>query len=396
MRIMTVYGTRPEAIKVAPIIKAIDSDPDLENIIVTTGQHREMLDQVNAVFEIVPDHDLSIMTTGQTLNGVVAKVIAGVDGLLVEESPDAVLVQGDTSTVMGAAVAAFNCGVPVLHLEAGLRSGNIQSPFPEEANRKLTSQIAALHLAPTQTSKDNLRREGISENDIVVTGNSVIDALFYVTENVEVKFDDVRLEVLQATANKGDRGRVLLVTAHRRENLATGMREIGKAVASLARKYPHLTIVFPIHLNPKVREAIRPAVEDLENVLLIEPLGYAEFARAISFADIVLTDSGGVQEEAPSLGKPVLVMRENTERPEAVVAGTVKLVGTSRKRLVDEVSMLLDSEVAYAGMANAVNPYGDGNAAARTIAAIKWKFSAHVGTEKPSDFSAFHATNELL
>lgn len=383
LRIMTIYGTRPEAIKVAPIIKAIEAQPDLESITVVTGQHREMLDQVNTMFGIEPDHDLDIMSNGQTLNGIVAKVVAGVDEILARETPDAVIVQGDTSTVMGAAVASFNRQIPVIHLEAGLRSGDIHSPFPEEANRKLTSQITTLHLAPTSTSRANLVHEAISENDIVVTGNSVIDTLLFATKNLEVHFEDERLEALQQAKARGDVGKILLVTAHRRENLGSAMEDIGGAVADLARKYPDLTVVFPIHKNPKVREAIRPAVEGLENVVLIEPLAYAQFTRVLSLADVVLTDSGGVQEEAPSLGKPVLVMRENTERPEAVVAGTVKLIGTHRRRLVDEVSLLLDSEEAYAGMANAVNPYGDGSAAERTIAAIRWKFA---GGERPKDF----------
>ena len=383
LRIMTIYGTRPEAIKVAPIIKAIEQDPHLENVIVVTGQHREMLDQVNTVFGIVPDHDLDIMANGQSLNGIVAKVISGVDAILEGERPDAVIVQGDTSTVMGTAVATFNRHIPVLHLEAGLRSGDINSPFPEEANRKLTSQIAALHLAPTSTSKSNLTREDISENDIVVTGNSVIDTLLFATANLDVAFDDERLEQLRQSATVDGTGRILLVTAHRRENLGSAMKDIGEAVAELARKYPDLTVVFPIHKNPKVRASIRPAVKGLDNVLLIEPLPYAQFTRLLSLAHIVLTDSGGVQEEAPSLGKPVLVMRENTERPEAVVAGTVKLIGTHRQRLVDEVALLLDSAEVYAGMANAVNPYGDGRAAERTVNAIKWKFA---GAERPADF----------
>ena len=383
LRIMTIFGTRPEAIKVAPIIKAIEGDSQLDNIIVVTGQHREMLDQVTTMFDIVPDHDLNIMSAGQTLNGIVAKVISGVDGILEVEKPDAVLVQGDTSTVMGAAIAAFNQQVPIIHLEAGLRSGNINSPFPEEANRKLTSQISSLHLAPTTTSKFNLTREDVSENDIVVTGNSVIDALLYATNHLEVRFDDPRLEALHRAKTEGRAGRVMLVTAHRRENLGAAMEDIGAAIADLAQRFTDLTIVFPIHKNPKVRSAIAPRVEGLENVLLIEPLAYAHFARALSLADIVLTDSGGVQEEAPSLAKPVLVMRENTERPEAVLAGTVKLIGTHRQRLVDEVSLLLESDEAYQGMANAANPYGDGRAAERTVAAIKWKF---FGTDRPVDY----------
>lgn len=383
LRIMTIYGTRPEAIKVAPIIKAIEADPELESITVVTGQHREMLDQVNTMFEIVPDHDMNIMSAGQSLNTIVAKVIAGIDEILGQEKPDAVIVQGDTSTVMGAAVASFNRQIPVIHLEAGLRSGDINSPFPEEANRKLTSQVAALHLAPTSTSKGNLTREDVSENDIVVTGNSVIDTLMFATESLRVPFEDPRLEALRASNEAGTEGRVLLVTAHRRENLGAAMEGIGQAVAELAQKYTDLTVVFPIHKNPKVRAAIAPSVEGLDNVFLIEPLAYAEFTQVLSLADVVLTDSGGVQEEAPSLGKPVLVMRENTERPEAVVAGTVKLIGTDKQRLVDEVSLLLDSKEAYAGMANAVNPYGDGAAAKRTIEAILWKFA---GGARPEDF----------
>lgn len=383
LRIMTIYGTRPEAIKVAPIIKAIEADDQLESITVATGQHREMLDQVNTIFEIVPGHDMNIMSAGQSLNTIVAKVISGVDEILEQEQPDAVIVQGDTSTVMGAAVASFNRQIPVIHLEAGLRSGDINSPFPEEANRKLTSQIAALHLAPTSTSKANLTREDVSENDIVITGNSVIDTLMYATEHLRVNFDDERLEALRVAKDSGTAGRVLLVTAHRRENLGTAMEDIGQAVAELARKYPDLAVVFPMHKNPNVRSAIRPAVEGLKNVHLLEPLAYAEFTQVLGLADVVLTDSGGVQEEAPSLGKPVLVMRENTERPEAVVAGTVRLIGTHRQRLVDEVSLLLDSEEAYAGMANAVNPYGDGQAARRTVDAIRWKF---LGAERPTDF----------
>ncbi|GLI30083.1 UDP-N-acetyl glucosamine 2-epimerase [Brachybacterium conglomeratum] len=381
---MTIYGTRPEAIKLAPIIRAIDADPDLENVVVVTGQHREMLDQVNDMFAIRPDHDLDIMVAGQSLNGIVAKVIGGVDAALEQERPDAVIVQGDTSTAMGAAVAAFDRQVPVVHLEAGLRSGDIGSPFPEEANRKITAQVTSLHLAPTSTSKANLLREGFSEDDVVVTGNSVIDTLLFATAVLDVSFDDERLENLQRSIAAGERRRILLVTAHRRENLGSAMEDIGQAVAELARMHPDLTVVFPLHRNPKVREVILPAIDDLENVLLTEPLPYAQFTRALSLAHTVLTDSGGVQEEAPSLGKPVLVMRENTERPEAVLSGTVKLIGTSSQRLVDEVSLLLSSTEAHAAMANAVNPYGDGRAAERTVAALRWRFR---GGRRPEDFT---------
>ena len=383
-RIMTIYGTRPEAIKVAPIIKAIERADGLESIVVVTGQHREMLDQVNDMFGIVPDHDMDIMSMGQELNQIASRVIAGVDSILQIELPDAVIVQGDTTTVMGAAIAAFNRRIPVVHLEAGLRSGDITSPFPEEANRRLTGQIASLHLAPTSTSRENLLREAISERDIVVTGNTVIDTLFHAVENLEVQFDDSRLERLRRERAQRSTRRVLLVTAHRRENHGEAMVSIGRAVTDLAEKYPELLIVFPLHKNPRVRDVVVPLLESRENVVLLEPLPYPQFTKLVGLADLVLTDSGGVQEEAPSLGKPVLVMRENTERPEAVLAGTVKLIGTHRQRLVDEVSLLLDSQDAYSGMANAVNPYGDGRAAERAVAALRWKF---LGGERPEDFT---------
>ena len=302
LRIMTIFGTRPEAIKIAPIIRAIEQADDMESIVVVTGQHREMLDQVNGMFGIVPDYDMNIMAAGQSLNSIASKVIAGVDGVLANESPDAVLVQGDTTTVMGAAVAAFNRGVPIVHLEAGLRSGDIRSPFPEEANRKITSQIAALHLAPTAASRANLTREDISEHDIVVTGNTVIDTLLYATASLSVEFIDERLALLEEKRKSHPETRIVLVTAHRRENHGRAMAEIGGAVADLARKYKELTVVFPIHRNPAVRSAIEPAVAGLRNVIMLEPLEYGQFTRALNIADIVLTDSGGVQEEAPSLG----------------------------------------------------------------------------------------------
>lgn len=382
---MTIYGTRPEAIKVAPIIRAIDSSEDFENVVVVTGQHREMLDQVNEMFDIAPDHDLDIMANGQTLNQISSRVIAGVDEVLEQDRPDAVLVQGDTTTVLGAAIAAANRRIPVIHLEAGLRSGDITSPFPEELNRRLTSQAAALHLAPTRSSKENLLRESISELNIVVTGNTVIDTLLHATSSLQVSFDDPRLEQLRLEKDAGTDRRLVLVTAHRRENLGEAMEDIAQAVADLSEKYPDIIVVFPMHRNPRVRDSIVPVLEGRSNVLLLEPLAYAQFTALMSLADIVLTDSGGVQEEAPSLGKPVLVMRENTERPEAVIAGTVKLVGTRRQRLVDEVSLLLDSRDIYEGMANATNPYGDGHAAERALDAIRWRLN---GGEPVDDFQS--------
>jgi len=377
-RIMTIYGTRPEAIKVAPVIRAIEAHPDLESVTVVTGQHREMLDQVNEIFGIVPDHDLDVFAHGQTLNGLMAKVFDRLDPVLVDVAPDAVVVQGDTSTVAAASIAAFYRRIPVVHIEAGLRSGDINSPFPEEANRKITSQIAALHLAPTATSRDNLLRESLPGETIAVTGNTVIDALLHTVEQ-DIPYADERL----LEAERAGRP-VILVTTHRRENWGGAMEGVGRALRRLAERYPDHLIVLPAHRNPIVREAVLPQVEGLDNVLVTEPLAYGEFTRLMKAATIVLTDSGGVQEEAPSLGKPVLVMRENTERPEAVHAGTVKLIGTGEERIVTEVSRLVDDPAAYAEMSNAVNPYGDGEAAARSVAAIAHLFG--LGERQP-DFS---------
>lgn len=378
-RIMTVYGTRPEAIKVAPVIKALENSENFQSIPVVTGQHKEMLEQVNKIFGITPLADLKIMTQNQTLNGIVAKVVAGIDEQLTIHMPDAVIIQGDTSTVMGAAVASFNRQIPVIHLEAGLRSGDINSPFPEEANRKLTTQVTKLHLAPTSQSKTNLLREGVDESEIVVTGNSVIDALLEASRR-ETPFTDPELEKIVETDDP-----LVLVTTHRRENLGENMINIGRALRYLATKYPRYRFVLPAHKNPKVREAVLPQIENLDNVLVTEPLDYGEFTRLIGASCFVLTDSGGVQEEAPSLGKPVLVLRENTERPEAVEAGTARLIGTSYERIIEEAARLIEDQDHFDSMANAVNPYGDGKAAARTIAALERLFG--LGDKMP-DFEA--------
>lgn len=376
--VLTVFGTRPEAIKVAPLIRAIEASSSLNSRTLVTAQHREMLDQVNDLFGIVPDTDLNIMAKGQTLNGIASRVIAELDTALAENAPDAVLVQGDTTTVMGASIAAFNCGIPVIHLEAGLRSGNLHSPFPEEANRKLTSQLSALHLAPTPRSRDNLLAEGISPADVVVTGNTVIDALHLAVDMNVAPTDPIVTDYVAADRPK------LLVTTHRRENLGSAMENIGDALAQLAAARPDLLILLPAHRNPLVREAVLPRVEKFENVLVTEPLSYGEFTTVMAASDVVLTDSGGIQEEAPSLGKPVLVMRENTERPEAVDAGSVKLVGTDTNLIVAEVARLFDDSLAYDSMAKSVNPYGDGRAAARSVAAIE----ALLGVgERIDDFS---------
>ncbi|NWL26117.1 UDP-N-acetylglucosamine 2-epimerase (non-hydrolyzing) [Paenarthrobacter ureafaciens] len=362
--VMPIFGTRPEAIKMAPIVSAFQESADFDCIVTVTGQHREMLDQVNELFGIEPDHDLNILQPRQSLSAIMTRTIDGLDKLFAEKKPDAVIVQGDTTTSTAGAIAAFYHGIPVVHVEAGLRSGDLFSPFPEEANRKITSQIASLHLAPTSTSKANLLAEGIAEEDIVVTGNSVIDALL-TTVDKEIPFSDPQLEDLAASGR-----RILLVTTHRRENQGDAMRGVGRALARIAEAEPDLVIVLPAHKNPVVREAVLPALEGKENVVVTEPLAYGEFTRMLSMAHIVLTDSGGVQEEAPSLGKPVLVMRDNTERPEAVTAGTVSLIGTDEETIVKEVDRLLNQQDAFDAMANAVNPYGDGKAAERTVAAV--------------------------
>ncbi|MDO6144543.1 UDP-N-acetylglucosamine 2-epimerase (non-hydrolyzing) [Paenarthrobacter aurescens] len=363
-RIMPIFGTRPEAIKMAPIVRALQESEHLHCVVTVTGQHREMLDQVNELFGITPDHDLNILQPGQSLTDIMTRTMSGLDTLFAREKPDAVVVQGDTTTSTAGAIAAFYHGIPVVHVEAGLRSGNLLSPFPEEANRKITSQIASLHLAPTSTSRANLLAEGVPAEDIVVTGNSVIDALL-TTVNKKVPFLDPSLEELADSGQK-----ILLVTTHRRENQGDAMRGVGRALARIADSNPDLVIVLPVHKNPLVREAVLPAISAKQNVLVTEPLAYGEFTRMLSLAHIVLTDSGGVQEEAPSLGKPVLVMRDNTERPEAVIAGTVSLIGTDEERIVNEVSRLLKDPEHFLAMANAVNPYGDGRASVRTVAAI--------------------------
>ena len=378
-KIMPIYGTRPEAIKMAPIVRALQSSEHFDCEVTVTGQHSEMLDQVNELFGIVPDHDLNIIQPRQTLNGVLTRTVNGLDELFTAQKPDAVIVQGDTTTTTAGAMAAFYSGIPVIHAEAGLRSFDLFSPFPEEANRKMTSQITSLHLAPTSQSKANLLRESLPEQDIVVTGNTVIDALLEVAQK-QVPFSDPQLEEAAASGRE-----VLLVTTHRRENQGAAMEGVGRALARLADAYPQKLIVLPAHRNPVVREAILPALAGHSNVIVTEPLPYGEFTRLMNLATVVLTDSGGVQEEAPSLGKPVLVMRENTERPEAVDAGTVRLIGTDEKRVVQEVCNLFDSVESYRAMANAVNPYGDGQAAARTVAAVAEMFG--VGT-RLNDFAA--------
>lgn len=363
-KVMTVYGTRPEGIKMAPVIRRLEEDPRFECISVVTGQHREMLDQVNEVLGITPTHDLDVFAPGQTLNEIMARVITLLDPILEVKRPDAVVVQGDTSTVAAAALASFNRHIPVVHLEAGLRSGDIAAPFPEEANRSIATRISSLHLAPTQQCRTNLEQEGIRGENIVVTGNTVIDALMRAVE-AEVPIEDERLRRVVASGAP-----VLLVTAHRRENWGCPMERIGHAIAKLALSNPHLQVILPAHLNPIVRHCLLSPLSGLENVVVCDPLPYGEFIQIMKASHIILTDSGGLQEEAPALGKPVLVLRESTDRPEALAAGAARLVGTDVETIYAEVSRILSEPASSTLTANPVSPYGDGAAAVRAVAGI--------------------------
>lgn len=374
-KILLVYGTRPEAIKMAPLVKALAASGSLDPIVAVTGQHREMLDQVNAAFGITPDHDLDVFAQRQGLGGVTCKVLSGTDGLIGKVAPDAVLVQGDTTSSFAGALAGFYNKLPVIHLEAGLRTGAIYDPFPEEMNRRLTGQLASLHLAPTATSRNNLLGEGVAESAIHVTGNTVIDALLDMATRSTHRHDPL-LDRLTAQ-------QVVLVTAHRRESWGAPMAAAARGIARLATTYPQIQVVLPAHLNPAVREVLLPPLEGIANVFIVPPLDYPEFVAIMNRASIILTDSGGVQEEAPSLGKPVLVMRETSERPEAIVAGTVRLVGTDADRVFQEAATLLTDTRAYEAMAHAVNPYGDGHAAERCVAAIAHFFGQG---SRPQDF----------
>ena len=375
-KVMLVFGTRPEAIKMAPLVKAFAALPEeFETVVCVTGQHREMLDQVLRIFEIVPDYDLNIMKQGQDLYDVTARVLTGMREVLKEAKPDVVLVHGDTTTSTAAALAAFYQQIPVGHVEAGLRTHNIYSPWPEEMNRQLTGRMATWHFAPTPLSRQNLLAEGVKEEAVTVTGNTVIDALYWVVD--KIKSDnalDAELESLLAKAGY-DTGRLkdgrhlVLITGHRRENFGDGFIRMCRAIKALTEKYPEVDFVYPMHLNPNVRRPIHEVFgEDLShlgNMFFIEPLEYLSFVYLMEKSFIVLTDSGGIQEEAPGLGKPVLVMRDTTERPEALEAGTVKLVGTDYDKIVGEVSALLEDKGYYETMSHAVNPYGDGKACGR-------------------------------
>lgn len=376
-KVMLVFGTRPEAIKMAPLVKAFQKrNSEFEPIVCVTGQHREMLDQVLHIFDIKPDYDLNIMKKGQDLYDVTTRVLVGMRDVLKESQPDIVLVHGDTTTSTAAALAAFYQHIPVGHVEAGLRTHDIYSPWPEEMNRQLTGRISTFHFAPTSLSKQNLLDEGVKEENIVITGNTVIDALYMVVNKIknsqELNFE---LESLLSSSgyNVNHSKKIVLITGHRRENFGDGFISICEAIKKIAEKYPNVDFVYPMHLNPNVRKPINEVfgASKKDNIFFIEPLEYLSFVYLMEKSTIVLTDSGGIQEEAPGLGKPVLVMRETTERPEALKAGTVKLVGTDKKKIVEELSILLDDEDYYDTMSKAINPYGDGKASDRIIEFLK-------------------------
>ena len=362
-KVLVVFGTRPEAIKMAPVVLGLKAHEGIDCKVCVTAQHREMLDQVLGLFQIEPDHDLNIMAPGQDLYDITTRILTGLRDVLKEEKPDVVLVHGDTTTTFAAAIAAFYQQIPVGHVEAGLRTGNILSPWPEEANRKLTSIVTRYHFAPTNNSRDALLREGVPADQIHVTGNTVIDALLSVRDKIE---GDADLKgTLTSQLPYGLNRRMILVTGHRRESFGGGFERICQALAELAGSFPDIEIVYPVHLNPNVQEPVNRLLKGFNNIHLIPPQDYLPFVSLMSRAYLILTDSGGIQEEAPSLGKPVLVMRDTTERPEAIDAGTVKLVGTDVSAIVSEASELLTNESAWLAMSRAHNPYGDGKAVAR-------------------------------
>ena len=377
MKVMTIFGTRPEAIKMAPVIQELRRHPEIETKVCVTAQHREMLDQVMDLFHLKADYDLNIMAQGQTLYDITGRVLRGLQEVFAKERPDCVLVHGDTTTTFTAALAAFYAQIPVGHVEAGLRTGNLLSPFPEEANRQLTGVLARYHFAPTETARANLLRENKKGENIYVVGNTVIDALL-ATVKKDYTFEDKEIEQIE------EHKRVILVTTHRRENLGAPMHHVYRALRRLVDDIPDTEIVFPVHRNPLVREAVAEELEGHDRIHLVEPMEYEPFTNLMARSAIVLTDSGGIQEEAPSLGKPVLVLRDATERPEAVEAGTVALVGTDEEAIYETAHRLLTDEAAYRQMAEAVNPYGDGKAAARIAGWLL--YNAGLADEAPDHF----------
>ena len=381
IRVMTVFGTRPEAIKMCPLVLEMQKHKDcIETIVAVTAQHREMLDQVLHLFKLTPDYDLNIMTSGQTLYDVTGRVLTGLRDVIAEAKPDLVLVHGDTTTTFAGALAAFYAQVAVGHVEAGLRIGNKYSPYPEEMNRKLTGSLADYHFAPTSTSRQNLLKENVNPEQVYVTGNTVIDALA-TTIQKDFKFED---EVINKALASGKR--LILMTTHRRENLGEPLRHVYKALKKVLELHPDVAVLFPVHKNPKVREIVDQELGKAERVYLTEPMDYEPFANLMARADLILTDSGGIQEEAPALGKPVLVLRDTTERPEAVTAGTVEMVGTGYAEVLAAANRLLDDESYYKQMAEAVNPYGDGKACQRIVSFILNKYGFLI--EKMTEFKA--------
>ncbi|HEF8782423.1 TPA: UDP-N-acetylglucosamine 2-epimerase (non-hydrolyzing) [Providencia rettgeri] len=370
MKVLTVFGTRPEAIKMAPLVHALAGDADFEAKVCVTAQHREMLDEVLKLFEITPDYDLNIMKPGQDLTDITCRILEGLKSVFADFQPDVVLVHGDTATTMATSLAAFYHRIPVGHVEAGLRTGDLYSPWPEEANRKIAGHLAMYHFAPTENSRQNLLKESIPDSHIFVTGNSVIDALLWVRD--KVMSDQYMMEKLAANYPFIDPNKkMILVTGHRRESFGGGFERICHALAEIAQAHPDVQVVYPVHLNPNVSEPVKRILHDIDNIILISPQDYLPFVYLMNHAYLILTDSGGIQEEAPSLGKPVLVMRDTTERPEAVDAGTVRLVGTDTQKIVKEVNRLLTDDAEYHEMSRAHNPYGDGHACQRILAALK-------------------------
>ncbi len=370
VKVLTVFGTRPEAIKMAPLVHALADDADFEAKVCVTAQHREMLDQVLKLFEITPDYDLNIMKPGQDLTDITCRILEGLKAVFADFQPDVVLVHGDTATTMATSLAAFYHRIPVGHVEAGLRTGDLYSPWPEEANRKIAGHLAMYHFAPTENSRQNLLKESIPDSHIFVTGNTVIDALLWVRD--KVMSDQHMMEKLGANYPFIDPNKkMILVTGHRRESFGGGFERICHALAEIAQAHPDVQIVYPVHLNPNVGEPVKRILHDIDNIILISPQEYLPFVYLMNHAYLILTDSGGIQEEAPSLGKPVLVMRDTTERPEAVDAGTVRLVGTNTQKIVEEVNRLLTDEAEYHEMSRAHNPYGDGHSCQRILDALK-------------------------
>ncbi|MGE8450239.1 non-hydrolyzing UDP-N-acetylglucosamine 2-epimerase [Achromobacter kerstersii] len=377
MKILTVFGTRPEAIKMAPLVHALAQEPAIEARVCVTAQHREMLDQVLGLFDIQPDFDLNIMRPSQDLTDVTSAILNGMKRVFQHFQPDYVVVHGDTATTFAATLAAYYHKIPVGHVEAGLRTGNIYSPWPEEANRKLTGALANLHFAPTETSRTNLLREGVPTENIIVTGNTVIDALLWVKQKL-IADQNLRNSIAAQMPFLSDDRRIVLITGHRRESFGSGFERICQAIATSAARFPDHDFVYPVHLNPNVREPVNRWLKGLKNVFLVEPMDYLPFVYLMDRSHIILTDSGGIQEEAPSLGKPVLVMRDTTERPEAVTAGTVRLVGTDVNTITEQIAMLLSQNGEYQKMSIAHNPYGDGLASKRIVDTLRQ-------TEKFSD-----------